>query len=172
MIADLKSRWGQITSGLKEFATELNDSNVLISLFTYDAAAYPGITCKSPSTFSREVEDKIEPSGGSTISLDEALSYFPTVIKESTENRKITGDWKHYAVLVTTEDSQSPEKGIAEFQKYIKEGDIDFKVISQGSKTYRLGKMATALGGGLHTVKAGSSLSKVFVEVLMKEKPK
>lgn len=163
-----------MTSGLKEFATELNDSNVLISLFTYDEAAHPGISCKPPSTFSREVESKVEPSGGSTISLDEALSYFPTAIKESTKNRKITGDWKHYAVLLTNEDSQSPEKGIAEFQKYIKEvgGDIEFAVISQASRTYRLGKTATALGGGLYTIKAGSTLSKAFVEALLKEKQK
>eukprot|EP00826_Nyctotherus_ovalis_P063613 TRINITY_DN9331_c0_g1_i2.p1 TRINITY_DN9331_c0_g1~~TRINITY_DN9331_c0_g1_i2.p1 ORF type:complete len:156 (+),score=58.52 TRINITY_DN9331_c0_g1_i2:73-540(+) len=151
-----------------------DSSNVLISMFTFDSAAHPGMTCKTPSSFSRELDSGIEPSGGSSISLDEALSYFPTVIKESTKNRKITGDWRHYAVLLTTEESQPADKGMGELQSFVKEldGDVTFTVIGQVSRTYRLNKLVSALGGGLYVVKAGSTLSKAFVEALMKEKGK
>ena len=130
--------------------------------------------CNTPSEFSEELKKGIEPNGGSIISLDEALSYFPTVIRESIKDGKITADWKHYAVLVTTEDSQSPEKGISEFQAFLKElnSDVDFTIISQTSRTYRLGKMASTLKGGLYVVKSGSSMNQAFVEALMKEKAK
>jgi len=143
-------------------------------MFTYDSAVYPGMMCNTPSEFSEELEKGIEPNGDSTISLDEALSYFPTVIRESTKDAKITPDWKHYAILVTTEDSQSPEKGISEFQGFLKELniDVDFTVISQTTRTYRLGKIASALKGGLYVVKPGSSMNQAFVEALMKEKAK
>jgi hypothetical protein len=143
-------------------------------MFTYDSAAYPGMVCKTPSAFSRELDKGIEANGDSTVSLDEALRYFPIIIKESTKNRKITPDWKHYVILVTTEDSQSPDKGLKEFQEFLKElnGDVDFTVISQATRTYRLGKLANTLNGGLYTVKVGSNMNQAFVEALIKEKKK
>lgn len=167
----MKQRWGQVINGIVSWLAKMKDKEVLVSIFTYDTSVHMGPLYKTPSELTEILNKGIEASGNENVSLGAAIEALGKVINAEEGISKGALNWLHYAILVTGEDSNYPDKQLGEFLEFKKKNGINFffNAVSQIERTFEMTKLATTLEGVHYSVRRGSDFGKAISEALERD---
>ena len=167
----MKRRWGQITTGIKDWLNKVKDDNILVSLFTFDSTSYKGPMYNTPSELLGALNEGIEANGGDNVLTSVGLDTFVEIMQSEQRVSKGTLNWLHYGAMLIGEDSEYPDKAINSLIEFKREKNIKFffNVVSEVKKKIKLTTLATALEGVHYSLRNKADIGKGFAEALERD---
>lgn len=167
----MKRKWGQVISGIQSWLTTLSGPHVLVSFFTYDSTAHNLIKYKTPEELGNLLNQGLEVSGGSYVSIPVAFKTTADIIGGKDVPAEVDSEWLHYQVLMTVNDFEYPNDALNEFTMLKKGKDLTYFInaITQLGRNDEITKVVTTLEGVHYSIKRGTNFTTAFIEALEKD---
>ena len=164
----MKAQWGKVINGVMSWLKDIENDNVLVSIFTYDTAPTLGELYSTPSELSSKLMGSIEAKGSSDVAVAAGLDGFVEVMEAGKSGRKDMSGWLQYGFLMTLQDSAFPKESIEKLKNYSQTKGVEFffNAVTQIRNTFDFNDVVKSLGGVHYSIGRKSDYGKIIPEAL------